>query len=155
MTKTDRKTLELALIIALTQYGIRDWKETVKKGELFKIKSDKDRVLGALENIVKTSVKELEKLPPLTDDELKPMAVALKSFEDQTGWNKGKDKHLATIASFCLGMLENSDFEYDQKITNNLNKIVDHFDRAKKVPGPSFWAGSVAAEKWRRILEAA
>ena len=152
MNKTDKKTLELALIVALMQFGIKKWKKQKQEKKL-KPKYDKDQVLGSLKNIVKFSTRELEKLPPLTDDDLKPMAVALDEFGDQTKWD-GQNRHLATVASFCLEMLENSQFEYDQKILNNLNKIVDHFDRVKKVPGPSFWAGSVAAEKWKRILEA-
>ena len=139
MNKTDRKTLELALIVALGEFGSR---------------ATTGRLQGACQKIVKFVTRELEKLPPLTDEDLKPMAVALDEFGDQTKWD-GQNRHLATVASFCLEMLENSQFEYDQKILNNLNKIVDHFDRVKKVPGPSFWAGSVAAEKWKRILEAA
>ena len=62
MNQTDRKTLELALIIALGEFGSR---------------ATTGRLQGACQKIVKFVTRELEKLPPLTDKELEPMAVAL------------------------------------------------------------------------------
>jgi len=62
MNKTDKKTLELALIIALGEFGSR---------------ATTGRLQGARQKIVKFVTRELKKLPPLTDDDLKPMAVAL------------------------------------------------------------------------------
>ena len=39
----------------------------------------------------------------------------LKQFEIESGW-KGKGRHLMTLASFALELLEHSEFTFDPKI---------------------------------------
>ena len=78
----------------------------------------------------------------------------LKQFEIESGW-KGKGRHIATLASFGLDIIERSEFNFDPKIQETLINIVDHFDRAGNVPGPSFWSGGLAAEKWIKLMETA
>jgi hypothetical protein len=88
----------------------------------------------------KLTYKEIKKLPHFDNDELAQAEKVLKQFEIESGW-KGKGRHIATLASFGLDIIERSEFNFDPKIQETLINIVDHFDRAGKVPGPSFWSG--------------
>ena len=139
MKKSLKKTTEIALIYAMT-----DFTETPMVG----------RLSAMAKRLRKLSYKELERLPDFNDDELEQARELLKRFEKESGW-KGKGRHIATLASFGLEILERSEFSFSPRIRETLIDIVDHFDRAGKVPGPSFWSGGLAAEKWIKIMEAA
>ena len=139
MKKSLKKTTEIALI-----YAITDFTGTPLEG----------RLKGMAKRLRKLTYKELEKLPHFNDIELAEAEKLLKQFEVVSGW-KGKGRHIATLASFGLEILERSEFSFNPRIREALIDIVDHFDRAGKVPGPSFWSGAVAAEKWIKILDAA
>ena len=134
----NQKILELSLIYAFSEY---------------ECKKTNGRIKGLYQRLIKTVYNELQILPAITDAEISAMAEKLNAFETQTGWN-GENRHSATTASFCLEMIENSEFKYSSRITKTLIDIIDYFDRAGKVPGPSFWSGSVAAEKWIKIMAA-
>lgn len=139
MKKSLKKTTEIALIYAMTNFT-----ETPLKG----------RLEGMANRLRELTYKEIEKLPHFDDDELAQAEKVLKQFEIESGW-KGKGRHLMTLASFALELLEHSEFTFDPKIQETLINIVDHFDRAGNVPGPSFWSGGLAAEKWIKIMETA
>jgi len=138
MNKLNGKTLELSLVYALAKTG-----EDQMKG----------RVNGLCGRLIKAVFVDLERLPKPTNLQCMEMGGFLDSFQEITKWD-GENRHLATTASFCLDMLENSEFFFNPKIVTTLNKIVDHFDRAGKIPGPCFWAGSSASKKWAKIVAA-
>ena len=137
MKKSLKKTTEIALIYAMTNFT-----ETPLKG----------RLEGMANRLRELTYKEIEKLPHFDNDELAQAEKVLKQFEVESGW-KGKGRHIATLASFGLDIIEHSEFTFDPKIQETLINIVDHFDRAGNVPSPCFWSGAVAAEKWVKIME--
>lgn len=137
MTPSNKKMLELCTIICIPEFT----KAKVQNGRL-------KRRYQKLEEEIEKELKVLPKMSTLNRircDEL------LQRFFKETGW-EGHGKHIATLASFCLGMLEDSEFEYNPKITDILNDIVDYFDRAGKAPGASFWSGSLAVDKWNLVI---
>ena len=139
MTPQNRKMAELAMVISIPEFT----KGEVKNG----------RLKNLYQKLTKTATMELERIPKASIVELVEIEDKVANFGKETGW-EGKEKHIVTLASFCLGMLENSKSKFDSKIIEILNDIVDYFERAEKAPGPSFWAGSVAASKWNAIMEA-
>lgn len=130
--------LELAMVISIP--------------ELTKGMVNNGRLKSLYNRLTKAATNELDKIPIATSIELYEIGSKIAKFGKETGW-EGKERHIVTLASFCLGMLENSANKLDSKIIEILNDIVDYFDRAKKAPGPSFWAGSVAADRWKKIIE--
>ena len=84
-------------------------------------------------------------------DKNKALAL-LRTFMKQAGWYK-KSRHVTTYLSFCLSMIENSQFHYKLKITETLNALIDHLEHGGFLHDPYCWAGDLAARKWRALFE--
>lgn len=140
MNPSNKKMMELCTVISIPQFT----NGKVSNG----------RLKGLYNKLEKVITKELEILPKMSTLNRIRVDALLEEFFKATGW-QGKPRHIATLASFCLEMLENSEFKYNPKIDDILNDIVDYFDRKKKVSGLSFVAGRIAAEKWNYIMEVA
>lgn len=138
MNPSNKKMMELCTVISIPQFT--------------KCKVSNGRLKGLYDKLENVITKELEALPKMTTLNRIRVDALLEEFFKSTGW-QGKPRHIATLASFCLEMLENSEFKYNQRITDVLNDIVDYFDRAGKAPAITYWAGGVAARKWSDIME--
>jgi len=84
--------------------------------------------------------------------QISKMTDKLEEFMKAAGWYKS-EKHIMTYLSFCLAMIENSEFEYNFKIIDTLNDIVEYLERGGYMPAPCMWAGDVAAKKWEKIFK--
>ena len=73
----------------------------------------------------------------------------MDEFGRRTGW-LGREKHVLTLLSFLLDMVEHSKFEYNGDIVKYLNLIFEYFERVSK-KNICYVAGSIAGEKWRKI----
>lgn len=140
MNSSTKKMMELATVISIPKFTTGDVPNGRLKG-----------LYGKLEKVISN---ELERLPKMSTLNRIRVDALLEEFFKATGW-QGREKHISTLASFCLEMLERSEFEYNPKITEVLVDIIDYFDRAGKAPAATFWAGGVAARKWAEIMEAA
>jgi hypothetical protein len=140
MNKLNRKMTELAMIISIPEFT----KEDVKPG----------RLKNLFNRLSTTANRELEKIPRATIVELDNIEKLVGEFGKATGW-EGKPKHIITLASFCLELIEMSEFKYSPKIISILNDIVEYFENAGRALPICYWAGSVAAGKWRNIMSEA
>lgn len=140
MNQSNKKLLELAMVASIREFT----KETQSNGRLNNLYS----------RLSKIAFKEIEKIPRPSPLEIEKIGQLVDRFGKSTGW-LGKEKHIATLASFCLGMIEDSEFNFNPRIVETLNDIIDYFERAGESPAPSFWAGGVAAEKWHNIISEA
>ena len=75
----------------------------------------------------------------------------LRDFMKQAGWYK-KSKHITTYLSFCLAMIENSQFRYNQRIITILNALITHLENGDFLYEPCCWAGDLAAQKWEGMF---
>lgn len=64
----------------------------------------------------------------------------------------GKQKHVGTLVSFCLSLIEKSDEEFDDKIVKMLNLICDYYERVGDLHHASMWSGDLASERWESIF---
>ena len=135
MSVSARKTTELTLVRAI---------------EHLVVEKKNGRLTGLLNRLVKAVDKELGRINGLSQSDIDEIGKRINTFAVSTGW-LGKQRHLCTIVSFCLAMLDQSEFAYNQKITDILNEIYDYFDRAGKAPYQCNWAGSLAMEKWLKV----
>jgi len=138
MRSINKKMTELAMIISIPEFT----KDQVKPG----------RLKNLFNRLSQTATKELEMIPPATISELYDIENLVGDFGKSTGW-EGKSKHIITLVSFCLDLIERSEFRHNPRITETLNDIVEYFERSGKSPAPAYWAGSIAAEKWQKIME--
>jgi len=109
------------------------------------------RLKGKCINLIKVVDKEFSKVPLLNDDEYEEIKQKMIAFGKQTGW-EGQQRHIVTLTSFLLTMIEESKFKYHAKITDNLNDIFDYFERAKDAKPLCFLAGDIANMKWKKIV---
>ena len=109
------------------------------------------RIRGLLVRLAKQSQKELNALPEVSKHEYEMIIDWVADWGEMT-WGK-KKVHAVSMISFALGMIENSEFEYPARLIETLEDITDYYDRAGKAPGICFNSGSVAADKWKIIME--
>ncbi len=88
----------------------------------------------------------------------KPGAVDVDKIEDLLNQFKtvakfGKQKHVGTLVSFCLSIIEKSDKEFDSNIIETLNLICDYYERVGDLHVASMWSGDLASERWESIFE--
>ena len=135
MNGISKKATELSLVSAI---------------EKLVVKKKNGRLNGLLEKLAKEANNELDRIYGLNRVEIDEIGKNIYEFAVSTGW-LGKQRHLCTIVSFCLAMLDQSEFKYNQRITGILNEIYDYFDRVGKAPYQCNWAGSLAMEKWLKV----
>lgn len=109
---------------------------------------------GRLKNksnlLIKAVDQDLKRLGPISDFELEMVRLKMIEFGKRTGWQK-KEKHLATLLSFLLAMVEDSSFYFNPKILENLNHMFDYFDNAGDAKIICNVAGAIANTKWQSI----
>ena len=108
------------------------------------------RLKGLFERLQKHVDKDLRRRPRITEDELAVLRVKLDEFSQATGWNRNP-KHIGTLLSFCLEIIERSEFKFNQGITEVINQIIAHLEDGKDFHYPSCWGGEVAYNKWEDI----
>ncbi len=104
-----------------------------------------------LKRLTNQSNKQLEELPDVSTAEYESIIEKISQWGAIT-W-KGKNVHVVTMCSFALGLIENSEFTYPNKIIKTLSDIVDYYDRVGKAPGICMFGGGVAADKWTMIMD--
>lgn len=133
MTPTQKQTLAtLAMARALPDFTL----EKVPPGRL------RNRYLKLITEVDK----ELRKLPRATPADMDELGAKLGDWGKSTGW-LGKERHVCTITSFLLAILTDY-MPTAGRVIETVEDIYDYFDRAKKVPAPSTWAGTSAYLKW-------
>ena len=65
----------------------------------------------------------------------------------------GKQKHVGTLVSFCLALIEKSDKKFNDKIVELLNLICEYYERVGDLHVASMWSGDLASERWNAIFE--
>ena len=73
-------------------------------------------------------------------------------FGEQTGW-EGKGKNHGTVLSFLLGVMDEYDGVFSDRITEIMRELVEHIENIEELPGACYWGGGLAAEKLREVLE--
>ena len=137
MTPQNKKMMELALTISIPDFTT--------------CRERNGRIEGLYKKLISVTTKELERLPKASRLDVIRIDSLLDEFNKASKW-EGKSRHACTLASFCLDIIEKSTSRHNPKIIEILNGIVDYYERKGKVPAPAFWSGSVAADKWNRII---
>jgi hypothetical protein len=127
---------ELSFIRSLYDLVLDDLKPGRLQHRFEQLQIEADKALNGI------YVNQLFELPKIKD--------CLDLFAEKTGWNK-KKRSTGTILSFLLRMIEESDFNYDRKLTDILNEIIDYFERVKPFSVACYWAGDVANDKWIHV----
>jgi len=111
-------TGELALIISLTL--------SISK------KTGKGRLKNLLKVLQASCEKEFKKFPPLYGkaDEVNKKIV---SFSENCGWEESVE--VITFVSFLLGIIDQSEYNYPQKIITALNDIYEFITEGREYPG--------------------
>ena len=133
-----RHISELALIRAIPDLTIGDLKPSRKKGLFLRLQREVE--------------KDLALLPIPSQYDLDSIWDNIELFGKKTGW-LNETRHVGTLFSFCLEIIENSEFKFRPSITETINDIVSHLEDGKNFFMPSCWAGSSAYEKWESLFE--
>jgi len=131
-----QKVAELCFIKALPKFIINDLKPGREKN-----------LVDRLEKAVDIS---LAKSPQLTWGEMREARNRMAVWGKETGWYD-KEKHITTLISFLLAMIEESQFTFDPKIIECLNNLFEYVDRKYPAKTICMVAGGIANDKWRSI----
>ena len=136
MNKKTDKILELALIRSIkTQL-----KESLNKGRL-------KNLLDKLEDLVDIELSFIEKI---TVKESLYIMDFVKRFGERTGW-EGKEKSVSTLVSFCLTLIESSNFKYNPKIELILKEIFFYLENGNDAKPDSSLSGLLGFQEWRLL----
>ena len=111
---------------------------------------ENSRLAGLQRKLQTVVLPNLTLLGNFTDTELHEITNKIALWGKETGWMDNK-KHVATLVSFCLDMLENSPVQYDKKIEQTLIDLADHLENGKELYPLSCVSGQLAAEKWEKL----
>lgn len=139
ISDTLRHTAELALIHAVPMLSDAH---------------EKSRLSGLQNTLQRLAAKELGKIRYITDQEMEKIIAHVTEWGKQTGW-LNTQKHVGTLFSFCLEIIEKSNFKFNPKIIVIINEIIKHLENGKDFPFQSCWAGSIAAAKWEGLFKEA
>ncbi len=131
------RMMELALVRAIPELTVGKLKHS--------------RLNGLYTRLQKEVDKDLARLPRPTKSEIYRIADRVNGFGKDTGW-LGQQRHVSTLLSFCAEMIESSRFPHNPRIIATINEIIAHLEQAGDLPAASCWAGSVAAEKWQKVI---
>jgi len=133
-----RKLSELALIRSIPDMTIGTLKPSRKKGLFLRMQKAVD--------------KDIRDLPKPSDDDLSKIWETIEEFGRQTGW-LNQTRHIGTLFSFCLEIIERSEFEFNPDIVSIINDIINHLEDGKDFLYQSCWAGGLAAKKWEGLFD--
>jgi len=127
--------------LALTRSILSCTQGTLKKG----------RLKNQYKRLEKETTKALQVFPKISTSDVKKAEKVLNKFGKLTGWQH-KERHVATLVSFALEILENSEFFYSRKTIDALVNIHDYYERASDVQPICYRAGEIAYQKWQKVL---
>jgi len=87
-------------------------------------------------------------------DNQKELGVYLEKFGIIMGFGDVKKKtdiHIASVVSFCLCFLENTKSNYPKKLYENLNDILDYYQRADNMEYKDFTIGVNFSIEWEKL----
>ena len=116
---------------------------------MFKEGLKKGRLKSQFDKMSRITNKELRKFH-LNDDQFNWLAGKLDAFGEACGWH-GKERHAATIVSFCISLVDRSD-KFPQGVMDAMNNVIDYYERAGNLPYQSCWAGDIAMKKWEGLF---
>ncbi len=108
------------------------------------------RLQGKYLSLQKEIDKELSKIKVDGKKELPLIGKAYDIFAERTGWNK-RERSVGTILSFVMGMIEESENKFSDKIMDLLNDIFDFHERKVPFSALCYSAGAVANIKWNNV----
>jgi len=112
---------------------------------------EEGRLKNQYNRLEKETTKALRSFPQISTDDVKKAEKILNDFGKLTGWQH-KERHVATLVSFALEIIEKSEFIYSQKTVDALVNIHDYYDRVGDVMPICHRAGEIAWEKWQQVL---
>jgi len=92
--------------------------------------------------------------PMFFTDNQKELGVYLEKFGIIMGFGDVKKKtdiHIASVVSFCLCFLENTKSNYPKKLYENLNDILDYYQRADNMEYKDFTIGVNFSIEWEKL----
>lgn len=108
------------------------------------------RERGKYEQLIKASDKEYRYVN--ADSYQKAEACRkVQEFSEQIGWEKSGKNH-GTILSFLLGVLDEYDGVFSDRITEIMRELVEHLENRKQFAPACYWSGDHAADKLREVL---
>jgi len=110
-------------------------------------KTKPGRLRNLLEKLRSAAAVHIRKIPKYTD-EVERVGAKLDEFHAATGWN-GKERHVMTYISFLSDLFDGRYPEIHRIIAD----ITEHYERNEPLKPAFFWAGAMAAEKWRSIWQ--
>lgn len=128
---------ELALIRSIPDLMVGELKQGRLKNLMSTLQAAVDIELGKL--CVMPGPGDIDKIESL-----------LENFKNLAKF--GKQKHIGTLVSFCLSLIEKSDKEFGDKIVKLLNLICDYYERVGDLHTASMWSGDLASERWNSIF---
>ncbi len=132
-----RHLTELALIRAIPDLTLGSLKPARKKALFLRLQDAVD--------------KDLRLFPRASKQDLDRVWESVEKFGKMTGW-LNHTRHVGTLLSFCLGIIEKSSFKFNEKIPKTINYIISHLEAGNDFKFQSCWAGSMAAEKWEGLF---
>jgi hypothetical protein len=133
-------------IIRITELGlIRAIPEMLADGQV-----KNGRLRGLFRKLQKAVDGEFAVLPLVTDADMLVIKGLLDNFGAVTGWVRS-DKHISTLLSFCLEMLERRRFNHNPRITQILGDIADYHMRKQDFKTVCCKAGVIAADKFDAV----
>lgn len=133
-----RHLSELALIRAIPDLTMGTLKPSRKKALFIQLQKAVD--------------KDLRKFPRVSESDLNKIWEIVQEFGRQTGW-LNETRHVGTLFSFCLEIMENSEFKFNPGIRETILKIIEHLEAGNDFKYQSCWAGSLAYEKWEGLFK--
>jgi len=119
-------------------------KEPPKEGRLKRIFTEIDFILN------KILQKKVRKNPNYYKDNVKGLAYYLDKFGHEAKWI-GEETHVASVISFCLVFLEQSQEKYPEKLFTLLNELIDYYERVGHIKFEDFKIAEDFAEVWQNI----
>lgn len=108
--------------------------------------------LGGLQRkLQKILLPHIRKITNTSEKDTLEIIEKIHIWGKNSGW-LDNPKHVGSLTSFCLQMIEVSPITYDPKILDILIDISDHLENNKTLYQASFVAGDNAAKHWQELF---
>lgn len=95
--------------------------------------------------------KRLATLPRASNAEYIYIKARLDEFGAKFGW-EGSEKHLGTMLSFCVDLINRSEKLFPSAILSTLNLLIDHLEEGNQLYTKSCINSKEAADLWNSIF---